>query len=130
MVTATPAKTPVIRAEWLHPGLHITAMGADAPDKQELFPEAFAGADLLACDRRSQCFRPGEFHHPLAAGIIREDADIPEPGAFTSGARSGRTRRDQITICDLTGVGVQDTEIALLAYRRAVDKGLGISFES
>lgn len=130
VVTATPAKSPVIRADWLHPGLHITAMGADAPDKQELFPEVFARADLLACDRRSQCFRLGELHHPLAAGIIRENADIPELGAFTSGARSGRTQREQITICDLTGVGVQDTEIALLAYRRAADKGLGMSFES
>jgi ornithine cyclodeaminase len=42
VVTTTPSKEPYLRAEWLHPGLHITCMGSDSEDKQELFPDVFA----------------------------------------------------------------------------------------
>ncbi|MCK4692824.1 MAG: hypothetical protein KAT23_04290, partial [Anaerolineales bacterium] len=49
-------------------------------------------------------------------------------GELTSGRKPGRQNDDEVTICDLTGVGVQDTAIALLAYRRAIDKGLGVNF--
>jgi ornithine cyclodeaminase len=126
VVTCTPAREPFVRAEWLHPGLHITAMGADSEDKQELHAEVLGAADLLACDSRAQCFRLGELHHGLAAGIITEDDPIIELGELTSGQDPGRRNDEQITICDLTGVGVQDTAIALLAYGKAMEKGLGL----
>ena len=126
VVTCTPAKEPFLKAEWLHPGLHITAMGTDSEDKQELHSDALARADLLVCDRKSQSFRLGEFHNGLEAGVISEDDPIIELGDLISGRESGRTNDDQITICDLTGVGVQDTTIALLAYQKAMKKGLGL----
>jgi ectoine utilization protein EutC len=129
VVTATPSREPYLRAEWLHPGLHVTCMGADAEHKQELYPEALGRADQLACDRKSQCFRLGELHHGLEAGVISEETDVTELGELTSGRRPGRQREDEITICDLTGVGVQDTAIATLAYERAVARGLGLSLE-
>ncbi|MFQ5610971.1 MAG: cyclodeaminase [Anaerolineae bacterium] len=131
VVTTTPAKSPHLRAEWLHPGLHITAMGADAEGKQELHPETLGRADLLVCDRRSQSFRLGELHHGLEAGIISEDDhNIVELGEITSSRHPGRQNDEQITICDLTGTGVQDTAIALLAYRKAQEAGLGMQIES
>jgi ornithine cyclodeaminase len=126
VVTTTPSKEPYLRAEWLHPGLHITCMGSDSEDKQELFPDVFAKADRIACDRKSQVFRLGELHHALEAGIVSEDDEIIELGELTSGANPGRQSEEQITVCDLTGVGVQDTQIARLAYHRAVEQGLGI----
>ena len=129
VVTATPSKKPYLRAEWLHPGLHITAMGADAEEKQELFAEVLGRAHRLVCDRKSQCFRLGELHHALEEGIISQDTDITELGEITSGRKPGRMSDEEITICDLTGVGVQDTAIALLAYRKAMEKGLGIQIE-
>ncbi len=127
VVTTTPSHVPIVRAEWLHPGLHITAMGADAEHKQELDPVIFAQADVVACDLKSQCFRLGELHHALEARTIDEDDAIVELGELTAGMKVGRRHEDDITICDLTGVGVQDTAIALLAYRRAVDLGLGMT---
>lgn len=131
VVTTTPAKSPHLKAEWLHPGLHITAMGADAEGKQELQSEALARANLLVCDRKSQSFRLGELHHGLEAGLISEEHDnIVELGEITSGAFPGRQNQDQITICDLTGTGAQDTAIALLAYRNAMAAGLGMQIES
>lgn len=125
LITATPTKQPIVAAEWLHAGMHITAMGADSEEKHELEPEVVGQADRVVCDRKSQCLRLGELHHALTAGVIAADHDITELGELTSGKRVGRQRDTEITVCDLTGVGVQDTAIALLAYRRAREQELG-----
>lgn len=131
VITTTPAKAPYLNADWLHPGLHITAMGADAEEKQELYPEVFSRADLIVCDRKSQVFRLGELHHAKAAGLVAEDDPrLVELGDLTAGRRPGRQHDAQITIADLTGTGAQDTAIALLAYRKAQGLGLGMSIES
>jgi ornithine cyclodeaminase len=53
VATCTPARESYLRAEWLHPGLHITAMGTDSEHKQELFAEAVGRADLLVCDTKT-----------------------------------------------------------------------------
>ena len=127
VVTTTPARDPLVVADWLHPGLHITAIGADAPDKNELHPAVLERADLLVCDDRAQCARLGELHHALAQGIEPATIDL---GEITGGIKQGRTRDDQITVCDLTGTGVQDTAIALLAWRKAAARGLGIAIEN
>ena len=130
VVTSTPSKQPYLKGEWLHAGMHITAMGADAEGKQELFPEALAAADRLFCDRKSQCFRLGELHHGLDAGVINEQSLVTELGEVTSGMKPGRQSEEEITICDLTRTGVQDTVIATLAYTKALEYGLGIEVES
>lgn len=130
VVTTTPSREPWLRKEWLHPGLHITAMGADTAEKQELFPEVLAEADLLVCDLASQCRLLGELHHAVARGLVGESEAVPELGELAGGARPGRTEAEQISVCDLTGVGVQDTAIARLAFRKAEERRLGLSVES
>jgi ornithine cyclodeaminase len=130
VVTTTPARHPYLEADWLHPGLHITAMGADAEGKQELQAEVLGRADVLVCDRRAQVFRLGEHHHALQAGVISRQDDVIELGEITAAHRAGRQNEEQITICDLTGTGVQDTAIALLAYRKAREKGLGLEIDA
>jgi ornithine cyclodeaminase/alanine dehydrogenase-like protein (mu-crystallin family) len=127
VVTATPARDPLVVADWLHPGLHITAIGSDAPDKNELHPAVLERADLLVCDARAQCASLGELHHALEQGI---ELTTIELGEITGGARPGRTGDDQITVCDLTGTGVQDTAIALLAYQKASARGLGMVMDN
>jgi ornithine cyclodeaminase len=122
VVTTTPSRSPLIVADWLHPGLHITAMGSDAAAKNELHPAVLARADRLVCDRRSQSAALGELRHAPGQGA---ELAVDELGEITSGARPGRQSADQITVCDLTGTGVQDTAIALLAYRKAIAAGLG-----
>jgi ectoine utilization protein EutC len=119
VVTCTPSRTPYLEAAWLHPGLHITSMGADLPQKRELMPDVLAAVDRLVCDRKAQCAVMGELHHGLEAGTITETSEIIELCEITSGQRAGRTSADQITLCDLTGTGVQDTAIANLAIARA-----------
>jgi ornithine cyclodeaminase len=116
VVTATPSKTPLLSAADLRPGTHITAVGSDTPDKQELDPEILAKADVIVADSLSQCRLRGEIHKALEAGRIREDRCI-ELGDVISGRENGRTSESQITVVDLTGVAVQDIKIATAVYR-------------
>ncbi|NIN64949.1 MAG: cyclodeaminase [Anaerolineae bacterium] len=129
LVTCTPSTEPYVRSQWLHPGLHITAMGSDAPYKQELDSSVLARADLIVCDHRGQCAERGELHHGLEDGTIGERQEIVELGDLTSGRHPGRTDEKQITVCDLTGVGVQDAAIATLAYEKAVQGRFGSALE-
>jgi ornithine cyclodeaminase len=130
VVTTTPSTTPLIEADWLHAGLHITAMGSDAEHKNELAPAVLARADCYVCDRRSQALTLGELHHAVAAGVVAEDMNPPELGEVIAGRRQGRTSPGQISIADLTGTGVQDTAIATLAFQRALAAGAGTPFRS
>jgi ectoine utilization protein EutC len=129
VVTTTPSTTPIIKEEWLHPGLHITAMGSDAEHKQEIEASVLSRAEVLVCDVKSQCFRLGELHHGLDQGTITKDSPIIELGELTAGNRKGRTDDKQITVCDLTGTGVQDTAIAIYAYNAMVAQGLGLQMD-
>ena len=123
LITATPAREPIIRAEWLRPGLHVTALGSDTPGKQELQAACLRRADMVVVDRLGQCARFGELSHAIREGLFTESDVWAELGEVVAGRKAGRTRDDQITICDLTGVGFQDTAIAALAWSRVQEKG-------
>ena len=112
LITATPARAPLVQAEWLRPGQHVTALGSDSPGKQELDAACLARADLLVVDRLTQCAAFGELRHALDAGVLRPDRVHAELGEIVAGLKPGRTSAQQITVADLTGVGFQDTAIA------------------
>lgn len=130
LVTATPATTPILSAGLVRPGMHVTAMGADAEHKNELDPTIIAAADLYVPDRLAQTRVLGELHHAVAAGLVAADADFPELGAIVAGTCRGRPSPEAATVADLTGTGVQDTAIANLAFSRAIVAGAGTSFTS
>lgn len=119
VITCTASREPLLRAEWLAPGAHVTALGSDGADKQELDVDVIARADLLVVDSRTQCARIGELHHALDAGIVLSPDDVTELGEVAAGSKPGRTSEDQLTVCDLTGVGVQDVAAAALVLERA-----------
>ncbi|MDC0160859.1 hypothetical protein OAJ07_05345 [Gemmatimonadales bacterium] len=116
IVTATSAREPVLRADQVQPGTHITAMGSDDDGKQELDVALLGKADRIVADSVSQCSQYGECLHAINAGVISLD-DIVELGAVVSDSTDGRTSDDQITIADLTGVAVQDIQIAKMIAR-------------
>jgi ectoine utilization protein EutC len=130
IVTATPAVEPVLSATWLTPGQHVTAMGSDAEHKNELEPAVLRRADVYVADSLAQVRRLGELHHAIKAGVIAADAQFPEIGAVIAGRGPGRTSPSAISVCDLTGTGVQDTAIATLARTRAATAGVGTTFDS
>lgn len=129
VVTTTPSREPLIRSGWLRCGQHLTAMGSDLRGKQEVEAAALTQADVLVCDRRSQCAAMGELQHAVAAGLL-DEAAATELGEIVRGRRPGRSRPDELTICDLTGTGVQDTAIASLALERARALGIGTEIET
>jgi ornithine cyclodeaminase len=128
VVTVTASREPLVRAEWLSPGVLVTAVGSDGPDKQELEPAVLARADRIVADSLSQCLRLGEIHHAVAAGAIGEGRVSAELGEITSGRKPGRASESEIIVCDLTGVGVQDVAAACLVLERARARGLGERF--
>lgn len=116
IVTTTPAREPLLRAADVRPGTHVTAVGSDTPDKQELEAEILARADLVVADSISQCRLRGEISQALRAGVLEESA-IVELGSIISGDAAGRPDDEAITIADLTGVAVQDVRIADSVFR-------------
>jgi ornithine cyclodeaminase len=111
IVTTTAATAPLILAADARPGTHITAVGADSAHKQELDAALFRTADVVVVDSVSQCADHGDLAHAVRAGLIRPN-DVSELGAVIAGTAPGRTSQDQLTIADLTGVAVQDMQIA------------------
>jgi ornithine cyclodeaminase len=119
VITCTAAREPLVKLGWLAPGAHVTALGSDGPSKQELDPEILRAADLLIVDSLPQCRERGELQH---APDVEPHAEI---GEVVSGAKPGRTGDEQLTVCDLTGVGVQDVAAAAVVLENARAAGLG-----
>jgi len=127
VVTTTPSTEPLIEQSMLHPGLHVTAVGSDAEMKQEIAVDALARADRFVCDSIAQSSRLGELRAVLASGL---DMSVVELGQVITGEEPGRVSDDDITVCDLTGTGAQDTAIASLAVERCDLSGAGITIET
>jgi len=118
IVTCTASTEPLVRSDWIDDGTHITEVGSDGVGKQELDPELLRRADVLAVDSLDQCKRLGELQHALDV----EDRAV-ELGRICAGEVPGRTDEGQLTICDLTGVGVQDVAAANAVLANAGDAG-------
>lgn len=116
IVTTTPSRTPLIRAASVQNGTHITAVGSDDHGKQELEAALLAKADIVVADSVSQCVDHGECSAAISERRI-EESFILELGDVISNPGIGRTREDQITVADLTGVAVQDIQIAKMVGR-------------
>ena len=123
IVTTTPAHAPYLLASHVRPGTHITAMGSDTPEKNELDPGLLRRADRVVADSKAQCVTRGEIHQAIKAGAI-DEGKIVELGAIVGGMAAGRSSQADITIADLTGVAVQDIMIAkAVVAALAVGKG-------
>lgn len=125
IITTTPSHQALIFSDWVQPGTTLIAVGSDNPDKQELDANLLARADAVIADRVSQCAEFGEIHHALIAGILTLDDITGELGDVIVGRTPGRTADDQVIVCDLTGVGVQDAAIAGLVLEKARLSELG-----
>ncbi len=130
VVTTTPSAHPILQADWLRAGQHITAMGSDQDHKNELDPACFDEADLYVPDRLSQTRFLGELRTAIATGVVDADTDFAELGDVIAGSAKGRPFNDAITIADLTGTGVQDTAIASFALKKAHLANAGTDFSN
>jgi ornithine cyclodeaminase len=121
ILTTTASKDPIIFKEDLQPGTHITAVGADAVGKRELGDGVINLANTVAADSLVQCIERGEISYALSKNEIKKD-QICELGHILSGKSVGRKNINHITIADLTGVAVQDVQIATAVFESYLEK--------
>jgi ornithine cyclodeaminase len=118
IVTCTPATTPILKAEWIRPGTHITAVGSDTAAKQELEAGILAKADRIVVDSLSQSELRGEVYKAVSAGVIGRDR-LVELGRVIKDDKLRRASENEITVADLTGVAVQDIQISKAVWLAA-----------
>ncbi|PPR46828.1 MAG: Delta(1)-pyrroline-2-carboxylate reductase [Alphaproteobacteria bacterium MarineAlpha5_Bin9] len=126
IVTNTPSRSFIIKYEWLKKGMHITAVGSDAEQKNELDPLIIKNCDIYIPDCLSQTKILGELNHAILNKVVSSSNHYNELGNVILNSKLGRRRKEDITVCDLTGTGVQDTAIARETYRIAMHLNLGI----
>ena len=126
IITTTPSKKPLLEFDWIKKGTHITAMGSDAEQKNELHPTMIKLCDKYIPDNQPQTTILGELHHAIKENIISPDHKFDDLGSIIIDPSLGRKNKEDITICDLTGTGVQDTAIARYTYNICKENNLGI----
>ncbi|WP_174591588.1 alanine dehydrogenase [Methanocella conradii] len=127
VATVTPARRPVLIADWVKPGTHINAIGADAPGKQELESALTIKARVFV-DSIEQASHSGEINVPWRQGLINEKKLAGTIGEVIIGRVPGRTSGDEITIFDSTGLGIQDVAVGHVVYEKALKENVGIEF--
>jgi len=125
VITATSSTAPLVEAGWLARGAHVTAVGSDMPHKQELDPRVLAAAGKYVPDSIETAATSGELHHALEAGVFDVGSVYGELTAVASGRLAGRTADDELTVADLTGMGIQDAAVATLTARLADQRCAG-----
>ncbi len=111
IVTCTPSTTPLLKAAWIRPGTHITAVGSDTAEKQELDAAILARADRVVVDSLSQSELRGEVYRAVGAGAIGRGR-LVELGRVIADENLRRASENEITVADLTGVAVQDIQVS------------------
>lgn len=110
IVTTTPSREPILQAEDIQPGTHITAVGADSAGKHELSAELVARADKILVDSIAQCTDFGEVSLAFKQGLLAHH-NLTEIGLALAQGIPFRENDQQITLADLTGLGIQDVQI-------------------
>lgn len=125
VVTATSAREPVLRREWLESGCHVNAVGASLPDHRELDSATIAAAALYVDRRESAENEAGDYLIPLREGALGPDHIRGELGEVLTGARPGRSSRDELTVFKSLGLAVEDLAAAEYLFTRARETGAG-----
>src|SRR3990172_221601 len=122
--TLTPVKTPIVKASFVRPGMHINAIGADAPGKEELESMILKNARVVV-DDWEQAHHSGEISVPCERGEFSRADLYGDLGEIVAGLKPGRQNDQDITVFDSTGLGIQDIVVAHLVYNRAAKEGIG-----
>jgi alanine dehydrogenase len=120
--TLTPSRSPIVKKEWVKPGTHINAVGADAPGKQELDPAILKEAVVVVDDLR-QASGSGEINVPIQKGIYSLREVYGTLAEVVAGRKKGRTDDRVITVFDSTGIAIEDIAVARLLLEKARQAG-------
>jgi len=129
IVTATTARDPVIKREWISPGAHINAIGTFSPKAREIDSATMAAATLFVDRRESALNEAGDYLLAAEEGIIGPDHISAELGEVLNGEHSGRTSEDEITLFKSLGLAIEDLAAAAHVYRKAKQQELRVWVE-
>jgi alanine dehydrogenase len=129
VVTVTTAKEPILKQEWLKPGVHINAVGSHRPDSRELDGAILARAKVVVDSREAILSECGDILLALKEGSISENAIHAEIGEVLAGTKPGRQSTDELTLYKSVGIAIQDVATANLVYRKATERGIGTNVE-
>jgi len=121
VVTTTPSRKPIIKKQYIRPGTHINAIGADAKEKQELESDLVASTKVIV-DSIDQASHSGEINVPLSEGRLKVEDIYGTLGEVVAKMKQGRENDKEITIFDSTGLSIQDIACAKLVYEKAREK--------
>lgn len=125
--TTTPSTIPIVEGSWIRPGTHISAIGANAPGKQELDPTIVRDARVFVDDLEHATIN-GEVNLPIAQGQIRPSDIAGTLGEVISSRVVGRRAAQEITLFDSSGLAIQDVALARMVFEAARDRGIGGHF--
>ena len=114
-------------ADHVSAGTHIACMGTDTKGKQEVEAALLARASVFT-DEVAQSISIGEAQHAISQGLIAQE-DVHQIGAVINGAHPGRSSKDEVTLFDGTGVGLQDLAVAASVVKLAVARGVAIEVD-
>lgn len=129
VITATTASAPVIRGEWLAPGTHVSAIGANTRSKSELDADCFRRARVVADSREQVLDESGDLREAVESGRVSPDVVYAELGELAAGLKQGRTSPEEITIFKSVGVALQDVAVAASLFEMARSRGLGTQLD-
>jgi alanine dehydrogenase len=129
LVLATTAAEPIIRREWLKPGVHINAVGSHSPGARELDSETVAAARIVVDSREANLKESGDLLIPMSEGRISAESFGDEIGEVAVGKKPGRGSPDEITIYKSVGIAIEDVATANLVLKRARAQGVGTQVE-
>jgi alanine dehydrogenase len=129
LVTVTTAKEPIVKADWLKPGVHINAVGSHRPDLREIDGATLAGAKIVVDSREAIMAECGDILLAIQEKAITADSVHAEIGEVLAGKKSGRSRPDEKTIYKAVGIAIQDVATAHWVYRRALERNVGTIIE-
>jgi alanine dehydrogenase len=124
VTTTTPSREPIVKNDWVLPGTHFNAVGADAEGKEELDSNILKRAKIIV-DDWAQASHSGEINVPVAKGIVTKESIYGSLGEIVAGLKTGRENDNEITVFDSTGLALQDLFTAAMVYEDAVKKGVG-----
>jgi len=125
VITATGAREPVLKGEWIDPGTHLNVAGSNFLSKAEVDVETIRRASIIAVDSIEQSkIEAGDLMPAIERGVISWES-VTELGRIVAGLDKGRTSEDDITLFKSNGVALEDISTALRVYNLARERGLG-----
>ncbi len=129
VVTVTTAKEPILKKDWLKPGVHINAVGSHRPDQREIDGATLAQAKVVVDSREAIMAECGDILLAIKEGSIAKENIHGEIGEVLAGAKPGRENTDEVTLYKSVGIAIQDVATANLVYQKALKQGVGTNVE-